>query len=326
MTGFQPAARWCRLLVMMFGLAGAASGVQAVTIDPEFASQYSFLSFGSPTDVPGPLGGISFLAGDLDTLLVGGTANSVNADIFKVGVVRDANGHITGFSGPATFYANANGVSGGIDGGLAYGPGSVLFYTTYADNRVGQLKPGSVNPDKLIDLTPVGVSSSTGTLQFVPAGMPGAGRLKIASYSAGLWYDATVSPDGNGTFDISLSGTPVNIGGGPEGIAYVPTGSPLFSVPSVLVSEYSTGRVVAYEVDANGDPLVATRRVLLSGLTGAEGAVIDPVTGDFLFSTFGGGNQIVRVSGFAAPVPVPAALPLLLAGLGVLLARTRRRT
>ena len=72
----------------------------------------------------------------------------------------------------------------------------------------------------------------------------------------------------------------------------------------------------------------ASRRVLLSGLSGAEGALIDPVTGDFLFSTFNGGNQLVRVSGFVAPpepVPLPATLPLLLGAVGVLLARRRPR-
>ena len=45
----------------------------------------------------------------------------------------------------------------------------------------------------------------------------------------------------------------------------------------------------------------------MSGLEGAEGAVIDPITGDFLFSTFGGGDRVVVVSGFAKPLPPPVA-------------------
>jgi hypothetical protein len=69
-------------------------------------------------------------------------------------------------------------------------------------------------------------------------------------------------------------------------------------------------------------------------VTGAEGAVIDPVTGDFLFSTFGTGtDRIIRVSGFAAPsppgaaVPAPPAAVLALVGTGTLLGgrRLRRR-
>jgi hypothetical protein len=45
----------------------------------------------------------------------------------------------------------------------------------------------------------------------------------------------------------------------------------------------------------------STARVMVQGLSGAEGALIDPVTGDFLFSTFGGNNTVVRISGFAEP-------------------------
>jgi hypothetical protein len=71
-----------------------------------------------------------------------------------------------------------------------------------------------------------------------------------------------------------------------EGILFVPTGSPLFTNPSVLVTEYSAGRVSAYDLDNNGDPIVASRRTFISGLSGAEGGTLDPVTNDFLFSTF----------------------------------------
>ena len=37
-------------------------------------------------------------------------------------------------------------------------------------------------------------------------------------------------------------------------------------------------------------------------MNGAEGAFIDPVTGDFLFSTFGGGDRVVSIQGFSAPL------------------------
>ena len=56
------------------------------------------------------------------------------------------------------------------------------------------------------------------------------------------------------------------------------------------------------------------------GLTGAEGAVIDPLTGDFIFSTFGGGNEIDVISGFtvAPGVPESATWVMVLAGFGAL--------
>ena len=44
------------------------------------------------------------------------------------------------------------------------------------------------------------------------------------------------------------------------------------------------------------------RRVLVANLQNAEGATIDPVSGDFLFSTFGGSAEhVYAVRGFNAP-------------------------
>ncbi|MGE3182570.1 MAG: hypothetical protein AB7N71_13140, partial [Phycisphaerae bacterium] len=205
--------------------------------------------------------------------------------------------------GDAVAIANANGATAGIDGGLTYGPNGVLFYTTFNDNHIGQLLPGSTSPDLLTPLTALGVAASTGTLQFVPEGFPGAGRLKILSYNASTWYDTTITPDGSGTFTINPVNPGIFIGGGPEGLVYIAAGNPGFAADSVLVCEYAFGRVVAYEIDANGDAIVATRRIFLTGLGGAEGAAIDPLTGDFLFSTFGGGDRVIRVIGFTGITP-----------------------
>lgn len=47
----------------------------------------------------------------------------------------------------------------------------------------------------------------------------------------------------------------------------------------------------------------------MTGLSGAEGAAIDPLTGDFLFSTFGGGDRVIVVRGFAAPVGILGETP-----------------
>ena len=118
--------------------------------------------------------------------------------------------------------------------------------------------------------------------------------------------------DGAGTYDLANVREIVDsrIDGGPEGFVYVTTGSPQFSGPSLLVSEYGVDEVAAYQVDANGDPVIATRRPVITGLDGAEGALLDPVTGDFLFSTFGGGSRVVAVRGFRAPaaqLPPPVA-------------------
>jgi len=277
-------------------LATIAGAAQAQVVAPQYAGSYSISDLGSVPGVPGFYGGVTFL--DNDTMLIGGAANGGNGAIYAVDVVRDINDNITGFAGTATLHSTAP----NIDGGLQFGPGGVLFYTGFSNNIIGQIKPGSTSPDKIIDLTPLGVASSTGSLAFVPAGFPGQGGLKIASYSVGTWYSAIVIADGTGTYniaDVTLHGT---IGGGPEGVVYISSANPLFTQAAVLVSEYSTGKVVAYDIDGNGNPVISSKRDFITGLSGAEGAAIDPVTGQFVFSTFGGGDRVIVVRGFVPPV------------------------
>jgi hypothetical protein len=278
--------------------AGSASAQELVA---PFNGAYSFQDIGTPPGVPDRLGGLTLKAGTTDRLLIGGQANDAPGALYEVGLVRDGSGHIVGFSGPATRFADA----AYNDGGVAYGPGGVLFLARWPQNELGQTLPGSPTTNKVIALTPFGIESSLASLVFVPPGQPGAGSLKMASYSGGAWYDADVVPDGAGTYDLAnvraISAS--RLTGGPEGFVYVPSGSAQFTGSSLLVSEYGVDQIAAYRVDANGDPIVSTRRTFITGLDGAEGALLDPVTGDFLFSTFGGGSRLIVVRGFRAPPP-----------------------
>lgn len=304
----------------------------ALSIDPFYAGAYTVSSLGSVPQLPTNYGGLTFL--DSDTVLIGGAANGAAGRIYQVDVVRGAGNHITGFAGTATPYGNMGTFN---DGGVVFGPGGVLFTSQWPVNQLGQTKPGSTIEDKVIDLGPLGVAGSHAAINFVPAGFGGAGHVKLVSYAGGQWYDAELAPDGNGTYDlinlaqvILANGT--NVPGGPEGFVYIAGGNPLFTSNSMLLSAYANGTVDSYEVDANGNPILNTRRTFVSGLSGAEGATIDPLTGDFLFSTFGGANQVVVVQGFNTPPPpppppngVPEPAMLGLFGLGLLALGMRRR-
>jgi hypothetical protein len=294
--------RWNGILI---GLALAAFPAPALAQDlqlqPPFDTAYSVTDLGPPPGVPSRLGGLTLKAGTTDRLLIGGLANEPGGALYEIGVVRDAAGHITGFSDTAVRFADA----ANNDGGVVYGPGGVLFLARWENNELGQTMPGSTITDKIINLASLGVTASPGAILFTPQGQPGGGSFKLAGYRDGQWYDADVVPDGTGTYDVAnLRAMPgVVLPGGPEGIVYVPAGSPRFGSPSVLVSEYSAGNVAAYQVDENGDPVISSRRVFMGGLSGAEGAFLDPLTGDFIFSTFGGEGRVVVVRGFRAPPP-----------------------
>lgn len=275
-----------------------ATGLAAQAIQLPYFNSYNFVTLGAPTGVPNNLGGLAFRVLDPNTLYIMGAANGSAGQLFKIPVTRDPQLHITGFVGTATLVSTA----AYNDGGFQFGPGDIAFYTRYPTNELGMIKPGSTVPDKVVALTGLGVNSSVGALAFVPAGYPGTGKLKIASYSANSFHTGTLVPDTSGTYDVTGVTTGTTISGGVEGFFYVPPGSPLFvDFKSMIVCEYGTGTVAVYDLDANADPIASTRRPFMTGLTGAEGAAIDPLTGDFLFSSYGGSAGVIAVRGFGLP-------------------------
>ncbi len=294
------------------GTPTPCTGVSGAALQPPFNVDYSCVSLGSVPGVPANYGGLTLKYNNPNILLIGGNANSGGGLIYQISVVRGTNMHIVAFTGTASVYPVAGSTIGqNNDGGVVFGPGNVLFVARYPSNQLEETKPGSTAPDKVINLSTIpggGVTSSVGSLGFVPAGFPGAGQMKILSYNGGGWYTAAFAPDGNGTYDItSVTAGPI-VGGGPEGIGFVPAGSPVFPANSVLVAQYGAGTVITEPLDSNGDPIVANAQNFITGLSGVEGTFIDTVTGDLLFSTYGGGNQVIRVSGFGAPPVLTSAV------------------
>jgi hypothetical protein len=320
----HPSARFASG-VLICGLLPFAQG-QAV--DPAYSGSYSITSLGTVAGIPGPFGGIAFSSANPNTILLGGAANSSGGLFYSVPAVRGAGGHIVSFG-----VSSALGFGTHNDGGIAYGPGGVLFYAEYPGANVGEVKPASNADNKTVALSGLGVTGSPGALNFVPPGFNGAGQMKIASYNGGGFYTIAFSPDGSGTYNLTSATLEVTLTGGPEGIIYVPAGSPVFSAQSMIVAEYNTGQLSSYTIDANGNPVLASRHAFVTGLSGAEGSAIDPVTGDLIFSTFGEGNQVIAVRGFTPPAPsgtpAPSSLLLLAAGaifLGIWFTFLRGRT
>jgi RHS repeat-associated protein len=291
------------------GSGTGPSAAPTVHIDPFYANSYSVYDLGAVAGVPLPYGPVLLKQGDPNTLLIGGSANKQAGELYAVHVVRGTGGHIIGFDGTATPFAEG----AWNDGNMIYGPGDVLLVARWPVNQLGEILPGSTKTNKIIDLAALGVADSDAAINLVPGGFAGAGRFKIACWPNGEWYDAALAPDGSGTFNITnvtevtaahLPRSPY----GPEGFIYVAHGSPDFNQDSLVVSEWAIGAVSTYQVDGNGDPIISTRRTLLSNLpAGAEGAMIDPLTGDYLFGTFGGSpDHVFAVRGFnptVAPEP-----------------------
>jgi len=275
----------------------------AQTLTAEFVNAgYTLTDLGSVVELPSQYGGLTIRPDQPNTLYIGGYANDAEGAIYSVALVRDAvTNNITGFGGAAVFYVAAP----NNDGGIFFAPNGTLLFTRYSMNHLGQILPD--NSYVTTSLTELGISSSVGSIVLVPAGYPGAGNLIIASYNGHILYNVPYTINGAGQYILSSQTAQVSVAGlaeGPEGIAYIPEGSLAFPNLSMAISSYGNGTVVVYEVGSDGLPIISTGREMVTGLTGAEGAWIDPVTGDFLFSTFGGGDKIIRISGFVPPSAV----------------------
>jgi len=294
--------------------AGTVCSGQSMT--STYSGSYSLTDLHSITGVPTNYGALTFEAGNSNTLLIGGGADTGTGAIYAVSLTRGAGGHITGFSGSATSFS----LAANIDGGLDYAPnGSTLLYTGYQTDVLGQILPGHTSPSVVTSLNSIGIgtpgSDSTGSFAFVPSEFPGGGNLLIASYDSANLYKVPYTLQGNGTYSFSAATLLNNYGSvGFEGLAYVKGGNPDFASDTVLVADYNGNQTLAYTLDSNGAP-TGTAKVFVTGLTGAVGAAVDPVTGDFLFSTFGASNQVFVVSGFTIPIPEPAFYA---AGMGIL--------
>lgn len=254
--------------------------------------------------IPLSYGGLTLNPMNQNELIIGGQAGGSGAAFYAVAVVRDAGSHITGFApGPVRLFATASKLAAAAVFGPAFQPGSPLFYSIESGSGgvdAGMIKPGSVVTDKTADIVP----DTPGALNFVPPGFSGAGQMKVLSLN-GKFYSVAYAPDTSGTYNLSGAALTASLPPQPvasvQGFVYVRAGAPGFPTNSMLVAEFRTGAIAAYELDAGGNPRVNTRRLFFSGLpnSGPAGMFIDPLSGDLLISTRrNNSSAILRITGF----------------------------
>jgi hypothetical protein len=280
--------------------AGADAQIAA-----QYAMYYSAYDLGAPPGVPDPLGGTTILASDPNTLLIAGGSEGAEGAIYKVGVTRDACNHIIGFTGSSSVYATTP----YVDANLVYSSSQLLLYSEWPMYTLAQLAGGTTTPSRETDLRTLGMpyagDEGPGGVGFVPTGLGAAGQLRLVTWPAGNWFHVTTAPD-SGELAVSAITQTVTLPNNPGGMAYVPAGSPGFTQQAVIVAEWTTNdRVAVYDVDDSGDPIVATRREFFSAFPRPWGAYFEPLTGDYLFLSWGtGDDHVFIVQGFVPPPPI----------------------
>ena len=172
-----------------------------------------------------------------------------------------------------------------------------------AQQRARPDQTGSVITDKIIR-SPTSASAAHPVGNVRASGQP-APEPELASYSGGQWYDAAVTPDGTGTYNI------VDVQAIP-GVTLTGRRASCTSARARPVQRSQhpglgvlRGEVAAYAVDARAIPDRHPARLHQQPLR-RRGRVRRPGhPATVLFSTFGGGNRVIVVRGFARPLPPP---------------------
>ncbi len=282
-----------------------------VVLAPEYAGLYTAYELGPVPGVPNPLGGCVVKHDDPNTLLIAGASERPDGAIYSIRVERGPCGHILGFEGTAALVAQTP----YVDANLVYAPGGLLFYSQWPQYKISQIPAGGTTSSRDTDLTLLGIQTTQdrgpGGIGFVPAEIAAAGQMRIVTWPAGLWYHVGLAPDGPLYQVTSLTET-TQLPNNPGGFAYVPAGSPGFDAQSLIVAEWVQGNaaqdaVATYEVDDEGDPIPSTRKPFFTTFPRPWGAYFEPVTGDYLFLTWGTGNdRVFIVQGFVPPPPAVA--------------------
>lgn len=291
-----------KLAFLLFLVSGLGPEALAVDLGPEFVGQFRVRSLepGQPTRA------FIFKAGDSQHILVA-PGSSEEGIVWQYPVLRSPEGTITGFGSTGEAFATAFPL--GDDGARIYwlgdGPSGVLFARGgFGVPTLVQLKTGSTTPDRRTPLSDFGFPdccyASDGKTARVPAGFPGAGRIKMTV--GRRWVDTTASVAADGTLNLASPSVVLDLFEDYTGqnFVFVEAGTAGFARASVLIA-HSDGKVYAFEVNSNGDPIPATRRIFASDVL--ELGDRDPVTKQLLLLA-GDPVTVFVVSPGSAPAPI----------------------
>lgn len=258
------------------------------------------------------VGGLLFSDEDPNTLLVVGAAETADAALYSVPVLRDEECHLAGL-GAAKKIANtpyADGLTRGPDGALFFGLGQ---FQQPIIAGVGRMKPASEGLDEVVDLTPFGLDLAVTGVGIVPNGFPGAGTFVLLTYSLdvandpGRWYSVELTHGLDGPLAVTAV-TPRADLAAPASIVFLPANNGVYSTQKALVADHAAYAVMAYDLDAAGVPKTALGEPLFTnsmaglgelGRVRPWGMALDPVGGDLLVDVVGDSEQLLALRGFS---------------------------
>jgi len=199
-----------------------------------------------------------------------------------------------------------------VGGGLASGPGGVLFYSTTQGN-LGEYFNGT---SMLVSLTdPLNSAAGVSALGFLPIGT--SSQLVVAFAGTNNWYLVSLAPNANGLYNASV-GSLLFSGIEATSFVYTPAApSSGFATAGILVGDSATQMLSFYGLNAQGNVTGPGTYVIDTSGNGSipgYGLARDPNTGDFLFTTNDNNTQTGQIWELQLSTPEPCtALTALIA-------------
>lgn len=231
--------------------------------------------------------------------------------IKKALLKRDACGHIEGLASTPTDYLAYDATDSARPYTMAFLANDSLLLGKFDDaSQHWGISQSPAAATSVNAIQPIDLSEGAGSpsFAFVPKGLAAAGEIRAVgemNNSGGNTFYHVPYTEANGLITFGIATASVSSWAlASIAFTYVPQGSTAFPRPSLL--NFWNNQVEAYEVDPQGDPMPASKRQFFKSEVAnlGQSAVVDPVTGDYLFKANSVADLTV-IKGFVAPPPPP---------------------